>query len=277
MAEDQLLHNLAQAAHGGSDDWLEDPRWFAFCAGKLSAEGEEQLRHEALDLPLGRLALEAFRPLEGDFHQRTARRLQTGGLVERCLAGETQALEELVDLLTPVIQARVARILLRRSQEQEPRNLRHEIEDLTQEMFVILFADEGKVLRSWRPDRGLSLENFAGLVSERQVTSILRSGKRNPWREDPTLTEELDEPSPRVDPETEVATRDELQQLLDALRETLSPEGWHLFDLLFLRELSVEQIYRETGKSPDAIYAWRSRLRRLARKLLADLRALEGR
>lgn len=190
-------------------------------------------------------------------------------LVEQALAGGQAALSRLVDRLTPIIQARVARCLLRTGRGAGPR-LRQELKDLVQQVFLALFDQRGRILASWEPDRGLSLDNFVGLVAERQVFSILRSGKRDPWKEDPTLVDEMDGPSDAPDPEQLAASREELEQLLARLRETLSPLGWHLFDLLYLQERSVEEVERATGLSADAVYAWRSRLRKLARSLLGD-------
>lgn len=192
--------------------------------------------------------------------------------VGQALAGDEDALSRLVQLLTPVIQSRVARGLLsRRTGASASRNIRQEVEDLTQEIFLVLFADDGKVLRSWQPERGLSLVNFVGLVAERQTASILRSGKRSPWKEDPTLPEDLEQISRESNPEEITASREQLKLLLHRLTEELSPLGRHLFDLLFLRELPFEEVTRQTGMSPDAVYAWRSRLRRLARRLLDEM------
>lgn len=193
--------------------------------------------------------------------------------VRSALAGNEPALTRLVQTLTPVIQSRVARgLLLRRMGTAAGRDVRQEVEDLTQEIFLLLFADSGKVLRSWQPERGLSLLNFVGLVAERQTASILRSGKRSPWKEDPTLPEHFTlAAAPESGPEEITASREQCKLLLDRLTEELSPLGRHLFDLLFLRELPLEEVVRETGMTPDAVYAWRSRLRRLVRRLLAEM------
>ncbi len=193
--------------------------------------------------------------------------------VRKALAGDEPALNRFVRTLTPVIQSRVARgLLLRRTGTAAGRNVRQEVEDLTQEIFLVLFAEEGRVLRGWQPERGLSLLNFVGLVAERQTASILRSGKRSPWKEDPTLAEDMDQASsaPEHGPEEIVASREQLKLLLHRLTAELSPLGRQLFDLLFLRELPLEEVTRRTGMSPDAVYAWRSRLRRLARRLLDE-------
>jgi len=162
-------------------------------------------------------------------------------------------------------------LLLRRTGTAAGRNIRQEVEDLAQEVFLVLFTDGGKVLRSWQPERGLSLVNFVGLVAERQTASILRSGKRSPWKEDPTLFEDFNQAARESGPEEITAWREQLKLLLDRLTEELSPLGWHLFDLLFLRELPLEEVIRQTGMSPDAVYAWRSRLRHLVRRLLDEM------
>ncbi len=191
---------------------------------------------------------------------------------ELALLGDENALACLVHRLTPVVQARVARkLLLCRDRSGGSRDVRQEVEDLTQEIFLILFADDGKVLRGWDPARGLSLANFVGLVAERQTVSILRSGRRSPWRDDPTLSDEMERIASPVETETAAASREVLGQLFDRLTEELSPLGRRLFDLLLIQETPVAEAILATGLSADAVYAWRSRLRRLARNLLVEL------
>lgn len=189
-------------------------------------------------------------------------------LIECALRGERTAVASLVSKLTPVIQARVARCLLRAGALQ--RDIRSDVEDYSQEIFLCLFEAGGKVLRSWDPDRGMSLENFVGLVAQRQAQSRLRTGKHNPWREQDFGG--IDEPvSTAAGPETEVIQRGDLGALLDRLRESLTPLGWTLFDLLYLKDMSVKEVGMATGMSGDAVYAWRSRLRKQVRTLHADL------
>jgi len=193
-------------------------------------------------------------------------------LVRAALAGDRAALARLVATLTPIIQARVARTLLaRRSRLSAHRDVRQEVEDLTQETFLSLFDKQGHVLRGWDAERGLSLENFVGLVSERRVVSFLRSGRRNPRKEEPVSAETLDAAAPSPGPEQTTASREQLRLLLERMRERLSPLGRHVFELLFVQELSLAETMATSGLSADAVYAWRSRLRRLARNLMAEL------
>ncbi len=187
-------------------------------------------------------------------------------LVRDALAGDQDALTRLVALLTPVIQSRVVRMLLARRRRVYP-----EKEDLTQDIFLYLFSRDAHVLRSWEAEMGLSLENFVGFVSERYVMSFLRSGKRNRWKEEPVPDEDLDGTSLDPGPEEVTASREELRLLLERMWETLSPRGRHVFELLFIEERSVTETMEAAGLSADAVYAWRSRLRRLARELLDEL------
>jgi RNA polymerase sigma factor (sigma-70 family) len=193
------------------------------------------------------------------------------GLVEGALAGEWRAQERLVAVLTPVIKARVARTLLSRPWALAGRDIHQEAGDLTQEAFLSLFENDGRVLRSWDAELGLSLENFVGLVAVCDTLSFLRSGRRNPWREELATDDQLDGRIDEPDPEKLAAVREELRLLRDGLHDSLSPLGWRLFLLLFVQELSVQEVMAATGLSDDAVYAWRSRLRRLAREVKREL------
>jgi RNA polymerase sigma-70 factor (ECF subfamily) len=62
-----------------------------------------------------------------------------------------------------------------------------------------------------------------------------------------------------------------LSLLLDRMRENLTPLGYRLFELLFEQEMSVPETMEASGLSADAVYAWRSRLRRVAQQLLVEL------
>jgi len=193
--------------------------------------------------------------------------------IDSALAGDPAAIEKMVAVLTPVLQARIARTLLRyRQHGAAGRDVQQEVADLVQDVFLVLFAQDGKVLRSWHEERGLSFANFVGLVAERQTVSLLRSGRRSPWKEDPTLAEDLDFHQ-TAGPEAEdvVASRDHLQRLFQRLKEELSPLGRQLFELIFVEELDVGEVIVRTGLSADAVYAWRSRLRKLARRLYDEI------
>lgn len=198
-------------------------------------------------------------------------------LLDRALSGDAVATRELVARVLPVVQVRVARVLSRR-RERSGRDVRQEVEDLAQEVFVALFKDGGRVLRAWDPGRGLALASFCGLVAEREVASILRSGRRSPWTEDATPAEDLErDVGSAGDVELGVASREQLARLTERLHEELSPRGLELFQRLIVEEEAVEAVCASTGMSSDAVYAWRSRLGKLARVIALEVTASEPR
>ncbi|HJK92238.1 MAG TPA: sigma-70 family RNA polymerase sigma factor [Polyangiaceae bacterium LLY-WYZ-15_(1-7)] len=187
------------------------------------------------------------------------------------LAREPGAVRVFVAALTPVIQARVARALHRRG-GLAGREVRQEVRDLTQEVFVALFADDARVLRRWDGDKGLSLPNFVGLVAEREAGAILRSKRRSPFTDEPTEGAALERRSGAArSVEREVGARDLLRALLARLEEELSPLGAQIFDLVWRQQKSTEQVCAELGMSKDAVHAWRSRIMKKARALRAEL------
>src|SRR5689334_24844964 len=90
--------------------------------------------------------------------------------IEAALSGDEGALRGLLRELTPVIQARVARALLRRRGLARGEDPRQRLADIAQDVYLELFRDRAKLLRSWDPARGLSLTNFVGLVAEQRVS-----------------------------------------------------------------------------------------------------------
>ncbi len=194
--------------------------------------------------------------------------------VRRALARDQMACRRLVALLTPAIQARANAALERRRRGGGRAATHQEVVDYTQEVFVALFENDGRVLRSWDPARGASLPTFAGLVAERVVAAIARSGRRGGWREDPTMNEDLDQGLGATEhPELRIADRNLLGVLLDRLREALSPRGFLLFERLILEEQPAEDVARDQDMTLEALYAWRSRTKKLVAKLAEELAA----
>jgi uncharacterized protein (DUF4415 family) len=308
MNDEPRLRELAQVIREEKADRFRlDERWARLSSGELSEQEEAELRALAEVSLEARQAYEAFRPLGPEFQARMVQilrqRLATVNpwgahrdqrydlrsyfydpsrkmdedddqeLVRRALAREEDALTRLVAKLTPVIQRRVARcLLLSRWGAAKGRNVRQEVEDQTQDVFVHLFDKGEKVLRVWKLERGLPLDRFVDLVTKRFMIARLRPGPRRPWRDEPTPEDEFEGPEPAPGPDVIFASKEEQQLLLKRLEEELSPLGWHLFEILFLRELTVPEVVALTGLSEAAIYQWRSRLRRLARRLLEEIR-----
>jgi len=183
-------------------------------------------------------------------------------LVRRAVEGESAARHTLVLRLSPVVQHRVCRPLASTRATRGRSVQRSEVLDLVQQILLLLFDRDSRVLRSWDPSRGLSLANFVGLVAEREAKAILRSGRRSAWAENPTSEDDVAVLA--VDDralEDHVVSREELTKVWHRLEEELSPRGLELFRALLIEQLSIEEISDRFDMSPNALYTFRSRLR----------------
>ncbi len=195
----------------------------------------------------------------------------TPAVLDAALRGDKRALRAFVAATAPVIEARVRRGLARDRGAREGRDVRQEVSDMTQDVFAALFAHDGRTLRAWEPGRGLSLRNFVGLVAERRVASLLRSGRTNPWRHVPEELDQLEgaiEPDPGAEPR--LASREALELVLDGLRASLSPRGLVLFQRLYVDEEPIAEVAASMGMTVDAIYMWRSRAAKIVRGLALE-------
>ena len=189
------------------------------------------------------------------------------------ISGDAQAVRALVAVLTPVIQARAARSLSRRPAGRT-RDARQEVGDMTQDVLLLLFRDDARVLRAWQAERGLSLLNYVGLVAEREVGHISRSGRRSPWSLEPVEDAVLDAaPSSLASPESQAGSRDLFDRLHARLLAELNSRAVELYRMLVVEDLSVAEVMERTSLSADAVYAWRSRLLKRVRELLVELEA----
>jgi DNA-directed RNA polymerase specialized sigma24 family protein len=197
-------------------------------------------------------------------------------VLTKALSSDRAAMRKLVDRLTPVIWSRVTR-MAQRAKRRTPDQVKQIGEDLMQEVFAALFQDDGRALRAWVPERGLSLESYVGLLAEHQAASILRSGRRSAWREDATEDVTLT----RAVGSTEHGTarlhaRDLLVRVLERVRAELSPRGVQLLELLVVEEQPIEEVSKIMDMKADALYAWRSRLIKLATKIAEELEGGDG-
>lgn len=178
----------------------------------------------------------------------------------------------LVHQIAPVVHRRVAQIVLRKRAAALGRDVRQEIEDLVQDVFALCFDKNARVLRAWDPDRGLSFENFVGLIAQRETLSILRTSKRSPWTEDPTLPSALEEiERPSEDFEAKVESRNTITVLADRMRERLSPLGMQYFKWLYVEQKPVAQVAQEAKTTTGALYVWRNRLTKMIREIAREL------
>lgn len=186
------------------------------------------------------------------------------------------ALLELIALLTPVIQCRVARILLAHGRGRVLVDLRAEVEEHVQTVFGQLFEDRGRVLRLWDPAKGLSLAGWVGRFAQLRSRDLLRSASRDPWRHQARPPEHFETHGSERTPEDDVAAQQLWREARRRVLEQEQEQGRRMFELLFERDLSTNEIRDATGLRDGAIYQWRSRLRRSLQAQIQILSSEEG-
>lgn len=192
----------------------------------------------------------------------------------------TASIQVMVQTLNAIIHSRVARVLVRRRAGSRGRDLRQDVEDITQEVFVAFLENGGQILLSWAPEKG-SAAAFFGLIAERRTHNILDSRKQSPWTEEPSEIDRLERPrGGEADVEKQISTRHMLRVLGERLLVELSERDRILFELLYLKRLDDEKVRQKLSLSRDVLYQARkrllSRVRNIARKLGPEFEALVG-
>lgn len=193
--------------------------------------------------------------------------------VVRALEGDRFAAAELIATLAPVIRRSVMKTLLR-DRSRSGDGITQETEDMTQEVLLSLFTEDGRIFRAWQPERGLSLERFVAFVARRQALSALRTRRRNPFHVQPTDPADLENQPPSSRgrcAHRSTEHRQSIERLTLALRDRLSPTGLEMFHRLFVEEQSVSDISRNTGLSAESVYQWRTRIKKAALEVRAAL------
>lgn len=189
----------------------------------------------------------------------------------RALDGDRVAQRVLFDALLPHVHKRITAILVR---AYGNRVTRPQVLDFTQDVCVALFENDCRALRRWRADERASLPTWVGRIAENRVASALRTARRNPWTEVPTEPAALERgQAAQASAHAAVASRDQLARVLDALRADLSALGYALFVALFVDELAVAAVSDRFEMTPNAVYVWRTRLRKAARLAMVQINA----
>ena len=180
-------------------------------------------------------------------------------LIRLAVRGGSAAQRKLIELVTPAIQMSVGATLRRHTATMAQSRVRHEVQDLTQEVLCALFANDGRRLLAWDPEKGLSLPRYVGLLSRHLVVSFLRKRERRVWED-----ERVEDPDRAADtgesPEGLVGHRELCAAVLAAVEADLTRQGREIFHLLLTERLSVAEVCERTGLAPSTVHGWRSRI-----------------
>jgi RNA polymerase sigma factor (sigma-70 family) len=165
-------------------------------------------------------------------------------LVERAITGVPSAGRELVELLAPVIRGQVLRVLPRGRRTRDV----DVVNDMVQEVFLSLFANNASILRAWDP----TTQSFPRYV-ERFARKIARRQQRKAKRQKLLVSDgdfDVDSvPAPGPSPFEIARMRESLrrvEQELNRLMETARPNKKNALRRLVDRIEGIERLDYET-------------------------------
>jgi DNA-directed RNA polymerase specialized sigma24 family protein len=181
-------------------------------------------------------------------------------LVRRLLRGDADARKTMIERLQPTVRQRVSRVL-----ERQGFVSAYDASDLLQDVMILLLERQDRILGLWDPSRGLSLDSFVGLVAQRTASTILRSGRKAGWAEQPTDGSALPMEIDQETPERYIAQKQEMELILERVRARLSARGVLIMEALLESPEAIEQLRKRLQMSSAAVHSFRSRLRVLWR------------
>ncbi len=190
-------------------------------------------------------------------------------LTKRMMRGDREAARLLLHRVAPVIRARCRRVVSRSGGAAHA-------DDLVQEVWLSLLADEARALLDFQPDRGVSFEGYVGMLSERAAWKVLRRGqaqKRGGHLRLVELDYATEQAAESANPAAVAEARDMAARLGEHLGEHLPPRGQLIFRYVFTDGCTVQQTAECLGVSPQVVYNWSHRIRAVARDFIAQAAA----
>lgn len=185
-------------------------------------------------------------------------------LVEEALASGGAAWVQLVRRLLPILHARTRRWLWRFGAASGST----EVEDVAQQVWLKLLEADGRALRAYDPDRGMSLEGYVGLFAEREAGNLVamsRAQKRGGGRVELLQDSARHQGDATPNPEHHASERDTLRALLSHLDGELPPKGQLVLRLLYMDGNTPAEVADVLGVSLQVVHNWQHRIRGLAR------------
>ncbi len=193
----------------------------------------------------------------------------TLGLIRRAAAGDGSAQHALRDRIERVARARATAFIGRRSARRVGVQ---DVEDLVQQVWLALWRDGGRLLLSYDPARGMSLESFAAMIAQRELwraSSRQRAQKRDEKAELRCAPEELADLAAQDQcPERILGSRELLAHVDAFIRERLSARAQLAYSMLYEDGMAPADVAQALGTDVQSIYNWQHEVRRHARAFM---------
>ena len=195
--------------------------------------------------------------------------------IRQSLAGPQEQRCRLAKRLIKIVDPEV-RITLRPIAFRYRRNLCDAAEDFIQDVLVLLLHDDGRVLRTWDPARGMKLPSFISLVVRRYLCRRFRGFRGNPWSIDPADAEELAaylEGRTNTGPHSSTHTEyhQYLDEILTILHGELTDRDWRIFVKLYVRQETPREVGADEKMRENTVDKVRSRIRQRIRQLFGEM------
>lgn len=188
-------------------------------------------------------------------------------LIALAATGNRAATARLALRLDPVIRNRVARVLRRLTPTHTA-----DAEDIAQIVWVVLLDADARQLRAYRPERGITLEAYVGMIAEREVRNAIAracAAKRGAERT-VTLSTGVgeDAATPSANPEEQLVAADLADRLVGALVLGFPARAQPVLSLCIQQETRADDAARSLGMPPQQVHNWLFRLRKASRAFL---------
>jgi RNA polymerase sigma-70 factor (ECF subfamily) len=182
-------------------------------------------------------------------------------------AGAPGARERMVASYAAVVRAAILQFLAARC-----RGRMDLADDLTHEVFLALFRDDGRKLRQFEGRNGCSLAGWLRVVAVRVAIDLLRRERHSPSLDDDTgpmleLRRSLSADTPS--PEDTVVAAETGARLRDAIRGLASKDRV-LVELHIIRGVPIQEVATTLGVTTNAAYVRKSRVLERLRQSLSS-------
>lgn len=193
-------------------------------------------------------------------------------LINKALAGDRTAMDRIAVRLRHPIHMVVATIMLKKGGALR-RDLRHEIEDLIQDAFLVLWE---RGLRKWKPG-GLSLEGWARFIARRYVSDQLKGKLKRLQRDDLVEDDSVFDVGFGDKNSTEewIENADLFWTVIETAMLELSALDAAMLQA-FLEGKTAAEVVQQTGRSLAAVERQRARLLERIRKIAEEFKKNSG-
>lgn len=183
--------------------------------------------------------------------------------LQQALSGSRASMNQLVRCLMPVIRSTVRYALRRRGKE---RIGGQDGDDLVQEVWTHLFANDAKVLRDFDPSRG-NLEAYVTVVARSKTRGVRMTAEsqRRGGDQYQANVDDMFDLEGGDDPEAQAMSHELMRRLKKALNDDLPERGRLVFAYIYVDGKKPADAAKLMRVNTQVIYNWQHKIRTIIR------------